>query len=236
MRGRYAVVMRMCVALVVIVLGACGPGVESTETGNEGSGSGESTTTGAPSCEMYDDAADIGPRVSVSVRHEGTTPVFFRPHGCGGAITIAIRENGADVPWLVDSECTPSTCQGFVEQGDCSVGCNDCAPPQAGRIDAGAMGDATWPGNITTELALDDACAAAADCPATCVRRDQAAAGMYEVALTVYRTCTGTCECDGPGPGVCGLWSGDEQLADEVTFTAALDYPTQTSVELVITD
>lgn len=227
--------MRIYLAGVVIAMVACGPGVEATETGAEGSGSGESTTTGAPSCEMLDDTPDIGPRVSVSVRHDGTTPVFFRPHGCGGAITIAIRENGADVPWLIDGECTPNTCQGFVDQGDCSVGCNDCAPPQAGRIDAGAMGDATWPGSIATELAFD-ACAPAADCPATCLRRDQAAAGMYEVALTVYRTCTGTCECDGSGSGVCGLWSGDEQLSDEVTFTTALDYPTQTAVELVITD
>jgi hypothetical protein len=51
----------------------------------------------------------------------------------------------------------------------------------------------------------------------------------------VWRTCTGTCECDPPTSDVCGLWVGDEQLDDPVTFTAMIDYPAQTSVELVIT-
>ena len=233
---RYAARMASFVRVVALAsplfVSACGP---TTSSGDEGAAS-TSSGTGAPSCEMYGDAPGIGPAVAITVRHEGTTPVFFRPTGCGGSITVEIRQSGETIPWLVDYECSPSTCEQFVAASDCSIGCNDCAPPQAGRIDAGAVGDANWPGNRTTELALEEACAPAADCPATCLRRDQAEPGAYEVALTVFRTCTGTCTCDGPGAGVCSLWNGDEQLADPVTFTAALDYPSETAVEIAITD
>lgn len=235
---------------VVLALGlvACGT-TPGTDTGNSTAGSeatsadtassslASSDATGAAGCSEYASTPDIGPAVVVTVRHEGTTPVFFAPHGCGGAITFAITDAaGQSVPYLLSAECSPNTCDGFVGATDCSVGCNDCAPPSAGRIDAGAEGESQWPGHWLAELELLEACAPAVDCPATCVRPDQAPAGTYAIELTVFRTCTGTCECDVPGPSVCGLWTGDEQLDEPVTFTAMIDYPAQTSVELVITD
>lgn len=227
---------------LALALAACGPGAGSDEgeTGSEGTSAASTTSideTGAPSCEQYQSPPVLGPAVAVTVLHQGTTPVFFDPHGCGGALTFAIADAaGNPVPYLLDSECFPNTCEGFVGALDCSVGCNDCAPPSAGRIDAGAMGEGQWPGHRLETLELAEACVLASDCPDTCVRPDQAQAGTYAIELTVWRTCTGTCECDGPGSGVCGLWGGDAQLDDPVTFTAMIDYPAQTSVELVITD
>ena len=235
---------------VLIVLAACGPktsaddGVDASggataDTGSTDTGATPTTAdeAGVPSCDVYDPAPDIGPAVTVTVRHEGTSPVFFIPHGCGGAITLAIT-NGSEkgMPYLLDGECFPNTCDGFVGAADCSVGCNDCAPPTAGRIDPGALAETAWPGRVLAALQLDPQCAPAEGCPATCVRPDQAPPDTYELALTVFRTCTGTCECDGPGPGVCGLWTGDEQVADPITFTAIIDYPAQTNAEITITD
>lgn len=236
--------MLPALALVLVACGSKagtddGAGSETTaaasgDTAPPGTASDE---TGAPSCSEYDSTPDIGPAVTITVRHEGTAPVFFAPHGCGGALTFAITDAaGLDVPYLLDDECFPNTCEGFVGAAECLVGCNDCAPPQAGRIDAGAVGEGLWPGRRLEALDLSPACATADDCPATCVRPDQAPPGTYAVALTVWRTCTGTCECDAPTSGVCGLWAGDEQLDDPAIFTAMLDYPAQTSVELVITD
>ena len=236
--------MRLVPTALALALTACG-----TKTGTDddaGSGSGSETATAsstasddesaAAACEQYQPTPEIGPAVTISIRHDGTAPVYFAPHGCGGAITVAITDaSGQSVPYLLDGECFPNTCDGFVGAADCSVGCNNCAPPYAGRLEAGATAEAQWPGRVLTSLELVDACAPASDCPDTCVRPDQAPAGTYALELTVWRTCTGTCECD-PPQDVCGLWNGDEQLADPVTFTAMLDYPAQTSVELSITD
>lgn len=241
--------MRIPMTVVLaLALAACGSkvgtddgsGTETESSASEGTaapGTASSDETGAPACSEYASAPEIGPAVAISVRHEGTTPVFFEPHGCGGALQFAIFDAAGDgVPYLLDDECFPNTCEGFVGASDCLVGCNDCAPPYAGRIDAGAVGEGQWPGRRLESLELSQACAPAAECAATCVRPDQAAAGTYAIELTVWRTCTGTCECDPPTSEVCGLWTGDEQLADPVTFTAMIDYPAETSVELVITD
>lgn len=236
--------MRIPMAIAIgLGLAACGPG-SSGDDGETSTGPDPTLTTsaastdetGAPSCEQYEPPPVIGPAVTVTVLHQGTTPVFFDPHGCGGALTFSIADAAGDpVPYLLDSECFPNTCDGFVGALDCSVGCNDCAPPNAGRIEAGAMGEGQWPGHRLETLAFIEACAPALDCPDTCVRPDQAPAGTYAIELTVWRTCTGTCECDVPDPSVCGLW-GEAQLDDPVTFTAMIDYPAQTTVELVITD
>jgi len=233
--------MRLGLTFILATI-ACGPGAGDddggdTTTGTDADTSASASTTGAPSCEMYEATPDIGPAIVVTIQHDGTTPVFFVPHGCGGALSLSITtQAGEPVPYLLDGECFPNTCDGFVGAFDCSVGCNDCAVPQAGRIDAGASGEATWPGRLLTQLDLLDTCAPAADCPATCVRPDQAPAGTYELTFTAYRTCTGTCECDGPSSGICSLWNGDEQLADPVTFTATIDYPTQTTAEILLSD
>ncbi len=150
-------------------------------------------------------------------------------------MVFEISSGGAPVPYLLDSECFPSTCDGFVAASDCAVSCNDCQSPNAGRIEPGGVGEGTWPGRRTTELDLVDACAPAADCPATCLRPDQAEPGTYEISFTAYRTCTGTCTCDGPATDTCGLWNG-EQLADPVTFSVTVDYPSQTAAEIVLSD
>jgi hypothetical protein len=238
---------RAWLAAIVMIVG-CGPDAggssDSSSSASDGGSSEASssgttaadTSTGAPSCFQYDPAPNDNPTVAISVHHDGTTPVFFMPHGCAGVIVVDVRRDDASLPWLLDEECTPNTCDGFVAASDCSVGCNDCAAPNAGRIEAGVIGQSAWTGIVLTELPLDPACGPGApDCPATCNRPDPAEAGTYELALTVYRTCTGTCECDTAGSAICGLFSG-EQLSDPVTFTAMIDYPAQTSATITITD
>ncbi|MCA9649813.1 MAG: hypothetical protein KC501_07890 [Myxococcales bacterium] len=227
-------------SLVALLLVACG---SRTSSGDDAVASGTMTASddGVRSCEDYDDTPEIGPAVTVTIRHEGTTPVFFAAHGCGGAVGTTVSDaGGATVPHLLDTECFPNTCAGLIDSLDCSIGCNDCAPPRAGRIGPGATTASSWSGRVLTSLSLLPECAPEGSCPSSCVRQDQAPAGSYTIGLQLWRSCTGTddCECDGGGPpsGVCSLWGFDEQLDDPLTVSATIDYPSQTSVELVISD
>jgi hypothetical protein len=214
-----------------------GGGSESSSAGSMTSTSSASSTTGVASCDEYASTPDIGPPVAVTVRHDGTAPVFFVPRGCGGALPLVVTDGaGEAIQHVLSEECSPNTCEDFLASGDCSVGCNDCAPPSAGRIEPAAMGSTAWPGRILTTLPLTADCAPAQTCPDTCVRPDQAPAGSYTLQLTVFRTCTGTCECEPGSASLCTLWSFDEELSSPATFTVAVDYPSQTAAEIVITD
>jgi hypothetical protein len=226
--------MRWLAPLALFVV-ACGPSPSDDDGGGK-EGSGDDDSTGAPSCEIYDPDPDIGPAVTVTVRHEGTSPIYVIPTGCIGGLAFEIVDaGGGAVPYLLD-ECEPRTCDGFVASTDCSVSCPNCGAPNAARIDPGATGESGWSGARLIEMELSSACAPASECPATCLRPEQAPPGTYEIRLVGYRTCTGPCECDGGPPlGVCPLFGG-EQLSDSIVFGNTIDYPTQTSVELVIVD
>jgi len=216
-------------AFSLLVLVACGPS-SSDDTAS-------ASSTGAPSCEMYQSDADIGPSVAVTIRHEGSAPVFLDTSGCGGApiVRVTSQLDGTVVPHLLDG-CTPNTCQGYVEAPDCSQACDNCGEPSGARLEPGIATDTAWPGRWLRELELGEACAPAADCPATCMRDEQAPPGTYEIAVTVHRECSGSCECDDPIPTARCSLSGALEFADSVTLTATIDYPATTSVELVITD
>jgi hypothetical protein len=219
--------MRWFAPLTVFVV-ACGPTPSDDDGGAEGSGGDGSS--GVVSCEMYDPVLDIGPAVTVTVRHEGSAPIFVVPDGCFGSLAFEIVDSGGiAVPYLLD-ECEPRTCDGFVASTDCSVSCPNCGAPNAARIDPGATGESGWSGTRLIEMDLSSACAPASECPATCLRPEQAPPGTYEIRLVGYHTCTGPCECDGVPP------LGGEQLSDSIVFGNTIDYPTQTSVEIVITD
>jgi hypothetical protein len=204
-------------------------GTASGETGSEGtSGTGES---GALACEGYDSPnTDPGPRVEVLVRSETTAPVYFGTSGCSNTPVLEVIGPGGE-PLAVR---LGTLCDEFIGGTECNVGGEDCGTPNGGRLEPAATADAGWPGWTLTEVEVDPACAPEPNCPSTCQLMDQAPPGTYEIALTVFRSCTGTCECDGPTP-VCGLFGANE-LGDPVTFTAIVDYPAQTSVEIVITD
>lgn len=209
-------------------------GSASGETGSEGTpgseGSSATGDSGAAACEVYQSDEDIGPGVEVLVRSEATTPVYFDTHGCSDRPVLEITGPGGEpVPYLFGILCGE-----FIGDGECPVGTNDCGSPNGGRLEPAATDEAGWPGRWVTELEVDPACAPDPACPSTCDRMDQAPPGTYEIALTVYRSCTGTCECDGPAPA-CGLFGANER-SEPVTFTATVDYPAQTSVEIVITD
>lgn len=210
--------------------GCFGGGSASGDDG--GTGTGESGDTGALACDEYEDATDIGPAITIEVAHSGTDPLWFHPLGCGGALPITIRPTDGEIfGWRVP-ECSPVFCSEFLGAQDCTLGCNDCASPTHGRIDPAATGETSWSGVMHTPLQMSVTCAAGTDCQRECLRRDQAPAGSYTLELTAYRTCTGSCPCDGGSDGICLSWDGDAELGEPVTVSAQLDYPAQSSVML----
>jgi hypothetical protein len=210
-------------------------GTASGETGSEGAPSSEGTPgtgeSGAAACEGYESPdVDPGPRVDAIIRSDATAPVYFDTSGCSNTPVLQITGPGGEpVPYLLGT-----LCDAFIGGTECDVGVEDCAAPNGGRFEPAATTDAGWPGWTLSEVEVDPACAPEPNCPSTCQLMDQAPPGTYEIALTVFRSCTGTCECDDVLP-VCGLFGANE-LGDPVTFTALVDYPAQTSVEIVITD
>lgn len=221
----------------------CGPASEGegsggTTSSGTSSASAASSESGALACEDYVSADAVGPEVTVTVRHTGTTPVYFKPEGCGGTLTFEITALATDetVPYTL-GECTPVLCDDFLVLDDCSQGCSDCAPPESGRFEAGGMAEGEWSGAWLVPLTMTNACASGAGCASECQRRDAAPPGRYQIALTTYQLCAGSCECDPPMPegGVCNLYGGT-QLGYPQTFVAEIDYPAQTVAEIVITD
>ncbi len=205
---------------------------------------GDSTTaaiTGSESapvdCEQYVSDTTTGPAVTITVRHTGGAPVYFHPQGCGAAIGFDITALASDEVVRYDlGECSPVLCDDFVGAADCNQGCNDCAVPDTARLDPDGMGVGTWPGTWLVPLEMVEQCAGGAGCQTTCLRRDLPPPGFYEFALTVYRVCAGTCECDAPEPdGLCTL-SGGAQIAYPQTYTTVIDYPAQNAAEIVIGD
>lgn len=203
-------------------------------TGGTGGGTGGGTSVPG-SCDDYLSDGDIGPEVTITVRHDGSTPVYFNPVGCGGAFPIAIKPEGGEPFGYRLGECFPVICETFFDLPDCQQGRNDCEGPPGGRIDPAASRDSLWSGVMLTELQMTAECAPGDMCQSRCLREDQAPAGTYELELTVYTTCTGPCDCEGePTDGVCQIWQYDAELSDPTTVTATIDYPAQTSAELVL--
>lgn len=204
--------------------------------------SSEESGTGGPMCEQYESAPDIGPAVDIAVRSEATTPVYFASTGCFPSLRLdVVGPDGVAVDHIL-GECA-ETCDAILsqEEGGCLVGCPDCGTASGERIEPAGEDVARWTGRSNTVLDLDTRCVMRAEdvgvepCPATCKREDQAPAGTYEVSLTVYRSCTGDCACDGEVVPTCGLW-GQIELSDPEVYTVTIDYPAQTTAEIVIVD
>jgi hypothetical protein len=224
--------LRMRFAWVVVLL-ACG---ERAVPGDDESGTSvdaTSTTTGdAPSCEELLSDPDIGPSVDVIVRSESGATIWLDSQGCFFSPVLELASGGQSVPFYAD-DSIPG-CDQYVESLVCDAGGNDCGEAFAGRMEPGSETESGWNGARIVDTVVDPACSPMPECPAMCQRRAAAETGVYEVSITAYRTCSGTCECDDPFE-VCAIW-GPVELGDPITVTAMIDYPTQTTAELVITD
>ena len=229
---------------------ACGPG-KSGDTGDTGgTGSSEGTasdtgtvtaadtgtpTTGAVgSCDMFMSDAEIGPPVRISLRHAGDEPLWIAASGCGGAPAFDIVADGVRFLVHPDSECSPTRCDDFLGQPDCSLGCNDCGVPFAVRLDPGAIVDVNWTGVDPIPMTMTAECAPGTQCQRECLRWTRAAAGDYSVQVAAFRGCTGACACDFPSPGgSCPIYEPLE-TSDPVVFVVPLTYPETTTVEVVL--
>lgn len=222
---------------VVVAATACSPGSGSPSGSSDTTAAIDSSTT-APglACEEFRSTTEIGPAVSVTVRHEGAQPVYFLPQGCAAIMSFEVTslDLDTDVP-NARSDCLPELCDDFMVASDCFPGCPNCAPPGSGRIDPGATGTGEWSGTWLVPLEMNSDCVSHNSCVSTCQRADQAPAGRYTVGLTIFRTCDGGCECDGDDDGVCSLYGGTF-LGYPQTFVATVDYPNQTTAEIVIVD
>jgi hypothetical protein len=223
---------------ISIATSACGGSPTPAAGSSETTAVADTTSDGSTaSCEGFQSASEIGPAVTVTVRHDGGQPVFFVPRTCAGVMGVEVMSLDQDVLVPnVRSDCTPELCDEFMTASDCFPGCPDCAPPGAARIEPGGTVTGEWSGTWLVPLEMNRDCVVHDSCEATCQRADQAPPGRYTVGLTIYRTCEGGCGCEeGDDAGTCNLWGGTF-LAYPQTFVAQIDYPNVTSAEVVIVD
>lgn len=213
-------------------------GGSMSATGSTVSATSNGETTDGLVCPDYVSTPDIGPVVEISVRSESTVPVFLASSGCFATPQLDIIGPGEVVVDHRLSECA-DRCDDILsgEENSCLVGCPDCGTVSGERLDPGSQETARWLGRTNSVVDLVPSCLGIDDeaCPATCKLSDQAPAGTYELSLTVYRSCTGECECDGGAVPTCGLYT-QIALSDPEVYTVTIDYPAQTTAEIVITD
>jgi hypothetical protein len=210
----------------------------SSATSATVSATGSEETTDGLECPGYVSTPDIGPVVDVALRVEKTAPIWLASSGCFASPELDIVGPGEVVIDHRIDECA-STCDEILSGEDnlCFTGCPDCGSVTGERLEPGADETARWLGRSHAIVDIVPSCTGIADetCPPTCKVADQAAAGTYELSLTVYRSCTGACECDGDPLPACGLY-GEVELGEPEVYTVTIDYPAQTTAEIVITD
>jgi hypothetical protein len=215
--------------------GTAAAGTDTGDTGTSTATSAGESTAGAI-CDQYQPDDDIGPPVTITVRHEGSAPVWVPAASCAGLVRLEILDENFQDMFSAGSNCSPTQCHEFLGSDDCTLGCDDCGVPAVVRIDPGATIAINWPGGFGAELEMTAACAPGIDCQRTCLRPTQAPAGNYGITLSGFRECTGPCECDVPAPdGWCPIWEQVE-TAELTLFTVSLQYPDVTAIDVVVTD
>jgi hypothetical protein len=208
-------------------------GTGGSSPADTGESEGES---GGLTCDAY--ASDeTGPAVTVTIRNDGTVPVFFRPNGCEGAVPLEIRgPDGSPIVWWIADDCWPMLCDDFVGAPDCHLACVDCEGPSGFRLEPGGSTSVVWSGAALESLSMPMECAPGEACQRDCWRREQAAPGTYAFGLTVHRACAGECDCFQPrDAAACQLWTHPE-LSEPVEVVTTVEVPARDAVDLVIVD
>lgn len=246
--------MRTAMLLSLLLLSACGPEKGSTATegtsGSEGSSvTGSSGTAGEPStgvpttggtgepasCDAFLPDA-LGPKVEITLVHTGSAPVWVPAASCAGLPRLKILDAALEDYFSAGSDCSPTQCEEFMTLDVCEKSCDACGAPSIARLDPGARFTINWPGGRGVKMQITSECAPGLDCPGSCERATQAAAGSYAIELPAFRSCTGGCECDEPGEnGWCPIFAA-ANVSEPVSFTAQLAYPGMTAIDVEVSD
>ncbi|MCA9704730.1 MAG: hypothetical protein KDK70_02635 [Myxococcales bacterium] len=231
----------------VLLLGACSDdGGGDAETGAStvsadgptSASSMDATADGSDSagllCGDLDDEM-VEPAVSIAVvnmRNEGmwlplinlcyfSVPYTFTGPGGGG------------VAW-VGPDC--GTCQSWA-QGNCACPGAACSEDVLLYLEPGGVFEGSWSGAEFVSDTLPDTCPGLEQCGATCQRAVQAPAGSYTLEVQAGRTASGCtvepCACE-PFDGRCTVFDMTAAVDDPSPYTAVFDYPSETSVQIVI--
>lgn len=240
--------MRRTLVSTSIVLLACGPQRSDTTGSSSGTGSatdptGTSTgsatvqpTTGEPlSCDAFLSPPPEGFKsVKISIVSKLAEPVWIDATGCGGLPLLRILDASAEDVFELRGECSPVECYEFLGAEDCTLGCNDCGSAQARRIGPGSTFAINWAASRGVPLQMTAECAPGNNCQRECLRPEPVDAGTYDVELTAFRQCSGTCDCDVADPNAsCSLYE-PIQTSEPLVVKVSLVYPETDAIELVL--
>lgn len=221
--------------------GATGGDTGSTTGSDTGTPTGTATdtpTTGEPaSCDMFlPPPPEAFKPVEITIVSKLAVPVWIGAIGCGGLPLLRILDADAVDVFDSPSECFPVLCDQFIGAEDCTFGCNDCGGATARRVGPGSTITLDWSGARRVPLEMTAQCAPGVNCQRECLRPEPVAAGDYSVELTVFRGCTGLCECDVPDPNAsCALYEQIETV-EPFEVKQVVSYPETGAIELVLTE
>ena len=246
------------VGLVFLVSSACGPvktsgttAGTSTEGGPGSTSQGAtSSTTGRPDLPPPEPIPDVpsgceefagdppGPPVTVTIRNARDTAIFVENLSGCDTKWISIRDpQGESVPWIWDS-WTPS-CATLTVPNSASCGGGDCAGA-AVHLEPGQSMTEVWPGEVFQRTRISDACWGGDDwCGLDCVIPRAPDPATYTIgAVAAFGLDCGGMSCPScdPVPAefcVLRFDFGQALTPDRIETAGTLNYPTETSIELV---
>lgn len=196
------------------------------------------STGGGGACAEYDDAVPV-PEVKVSLRNDGSVPVFLlHVNFCAPVQLVEISGPDAAPAFQWMDDVCDFTC-GEAIDGSCGACPPFCPEDKILMIAPGGTHSFAWTGSVFTQTALSLECGAA-ECGDSCLKVTQAADGDYTL---VARASTSAIVCT--DPNVCTCTPNDEGWCDvqasgigaELRLAeGTLEYPGEQDITLVFTD
>jgi hypothetical protein len=210
----------------------------TTATSTTGTSGTTAATTGGPSCEGFDDDLDLGPQVTVTVRNEGTEPLYLRTYSCSNSVLEVLDPGGEPVEWRIDPWLPP--CSDILEDESCSPPGSSCIWAVL-QMDPGGQVEETFAGFALEYARLPDGCALnnGEFCGPGCVIRREPEPGewTFQVNVATQIDCMqASCECtEPPVNGTCPITDADDiGLPDIHPVGFTVPYPGTSNLEIVL--
>ncbi|WAS94210.1 hypothetical protein [Nannocystis punicea] len=209
-------------------------GVTTTSTTAPTGTSPTETSTGEPqACDAFLPDEILGDQTTITITNAGAVPLWIEAASCIGLPKLVITDAEGDNHFFAGGPCSPPPCESLM-QGECLLGCDDCGVPPGLKLEPGASFSVLWAAADVEFMEMTAECAPEVGCAGPCAVARERPAGTYDVAVTAFQTCVGSCDCDPPNPGGHCTLEGGIVLSEPLTVSLPLAFPEMPEIEVSI--